>query len=435
MEFHIRRGLDLELGGAPEQRVEGVRAPSRVAVLPADHVGLRPRLLIEQGAHVLVGEPLLSDRDRPGLVLTSPGGGVVAEVVRGARRALRAVVIELDGEEPRAELPVTPRAQLAALPREEVVRRLLEAGLWPALRERPFGHPAEPRAEPRALLVTAIDTNPLAARPEVCLAGKERAFEDGLRVLGRLLDGPLFLCVAAGSPIGAGDAPRVTVARFSGPHPAGLVGTHAHLLAPVARGRPVWHVGCQEVAAIGTLFTEGRLELERVIALGGPRVRRPRLLRTRLGAALDELLDGELTPGHARVVSGSVLSGRQAAEWGRYLGRFHTQVAVLVEPDAPAHRPLLSRLLPVRAKADTTARHGRTTPFLALEAFERVLPLDLAAAPLLRALLAGDVETAEQLGCLELEEEDLALCTYVCPSKQEYGAHLRAALDALAEAG
>lgn len=434
MELRVRRGLDLEIGGVPEQRVEAARAPSCVAVLPPDHAGLRSRSLVEEGERVRVGQPLVADRERPELVLTAPGAGRVVELVRGARRSLLAVVVELDEHEPSEPFETTRCGQLAALSGEEVARRLHAAGLWPALRTRPFGHPADPRVEPRAVIVPALDTNPLAARPEACLAGKERAFHDGLTVLGRLFGGPIHLCVAAGSALGAVDAPRVRVTVVSGPHPAGLVGTLAHRLAPATRERPVWYVGCQDVAAIGTLFGEGRLDLERVVALGGPRVLRPRLLRTRIGAALDELLEGELAPGRTRVVSGSVLSGRRASGWGRFLGRFHVQACALIEPEAPARRPFLSRLLPGRARADTTARFGNPAPFLALEAFERVLPFDLPVAPLLRALLAGDVEAAERMGCLELEEEDLALSAYLCPSKQEYGTHLRATLDTLARA-
>jgi Na+-transporting NADH:ubiquinone oxidoreductase subunit A len=184
-----------------------------------------------------------------------------------------------------------------------------------------------------------------------------------------------------------------------------------HFLDPVGRGRTNWHVGYQDVVAIGRLFTTGRIPFERVVALAGPRVTRPRLVRTRLGASVDDLVRGELERGPCRVVSGSVLSGRQASGWGRHLGRQHLAVAVLAQED--------------------TALHGRPGPMIPVESFERVMPLDLLPVPLLRALAIGDVDAAESLGCLELAEEDHALCTYVCPGKLDYGAHLRAVLDEL----
>jgi len=406
--FKLAKGLDLVLDGQPEQRLAAIRDVSTVGLIADDYPGLRFEVLVDLGDRVRLGQSLLRSRERPELVLTSPGAGTVREIERGRRRALRSVVVELEGTE-QVEFGTRTRAQLFGLRPEEVQETLAVSGLWAALRARPFGRIADPRSPPHSLFVTAMDTNPLAADPEVVLSGRDADFLDGLTVLAQLVEGTVFVCRRAGSAIPVGDVPRVVPAEFAGPHPAGLPGTHMHWLDPVGRGKTNWYVGYQDVAGIGRLFTTGRLDVDRVTALAGPRVKRPRLVRTRLGANIDDLVRGELEEGRSRVVSGPVLSGRQASGWGRHLGRYHLAVAVLPEED--------------------TALNGRPGPMIPVESFERVLPLDLLVAPLLRALAIGDVAGAESLGCLELDEEDLALCTYVCPGKLDYGVLLRAVLD------
>jgi Na+-transporting NADH:ubiquinone oxidoreductase subunit A len=307
---------------------------------------------------------------------------------------------------------------------------------------RPFGKVPPVEATPHAIFVTATDTQPLAARPEVIIAERPRDFERGLRLVAKLCPGTTYLCVAADSPLpGLVDAP-VAVESFAGPHPAGSAGVHVHLLAPVDRRRRAWTIGYQDVLAIGRLFADGRLPAERVVSLAGPAVRRPRLLRTRLGAALDDLTAGELAAGDLRVLSGSVLSGKKAMGpvFG-FLGRGDLQVSVLQEGPRPGPAPF--SLLPRpgallgrhRGAANTTAAHGGRRAVVPIGAYERVLPMDLLPTLLLRALLAGDDEQAERLGCLELLEEDLALCSFVCAGKNEYGLALRAALRRLEAEG
>lgn len=410
LKFRVARGLSVPLGGAPEQVIHEAATTSSVALVFDDYIGLRPELLVEAGDRVRAGHPLLRSRTRPDMLLTAPGSGRVSSIERGSRRALRALVIELDGAAP-VEFERTERGELPRLEPETARRRLLESGLWTALRERPYGSLADPHSRPRAVFVTAIDTDPLAADPAVVLADHADDFADGLQVLMRLCRVPLYLCRAAGSAVPGGDLEGVTVAEFSGPHPAGLPGTHMQRIAPVGRGFVHWYVGYQDVAAIGRLFTGGVLHLERVIALAGSQVARPRLVRTRLGANIDDLLREELLPGACRAISGSALSGREAAGWGRHLGRHHRAITVLAARD--------------------TALHGRGGPQLPVEAFERVGPQGMLITPLLRALMLRDLEASEALGCLELVEEDLALCSYVCPGKHDYGFHLRSVLDEL----
>jgi Na+-transporting NADH:ubiquinone oxidoreductase subunit A len=409
IRLRTRKGLDVQVGGEPIQKISEANAVSSVAVLGGDYPGLRPSLLVAAGDPVRLGQPLFLDRRHPDVLYTAPGGGIVTVVNRGERRTLASVVVSLDAEEDEVAFDALPGHALQNPDRARVVARLLESGLWTALRERPFGGVPGPGAVPRSLFITAMDTNPLAARPEFVIAAHARDFADGLAVLGCLTDGPVFLCKAVGAEVPAGEPERVTVAEFSGPHPAGLPGTHIHFLDPVGGGGTVWQIGYQDVIAVGRLFTTGRLWMDRVVAITGPAVHRARLVQTRLGANLDDLLRGEVGDDGCQIVSGSVLSGRRATEAQSFLGRHDVQVSVVPADGAgPASRP---------------------GPMLPLDTFDSAMPLGILPSPLLRALLVGDVDMARRLGCLELVEEDVALMSYLCPGGNDYGPLLRACLD------
>jgi len=440
----LRRGLDLPISGVPEQRIETAAAVDRVALVAPDYPGMRPSLAVQVGDTVALGQVLWTDKRMPEVRFTSPASGIVREINRGERRSFVSLVIEIDGDQS-VGFPIYDDREIDELREEEVRRILLMSGLWTSLRARPFGRIASPRSTPHALFVTAIDTHPLGARPEVVLAEREADFVNGLRVLARLGAERRFLCVRPGEAIPGMDVAGWTSVAFAGPHPAGLPGTHIHFLAPVSRKRTAWHIGYQDVAAIGRLFTTGRLDVERVIALGGPSVLRPRLLWTCMGAELNPLLEGELSDGEHRVVSGSVLGGRAAQGPTAYLGRYDLQVSVL---PAASPRELFGWLRPGADKHSVQgvtlgawAAHRRfdMTPSLGggrravfpVGSYEKVMPLDLLPNFLLRALENGDLDQAEALGALELVEEDLALCSYVCPGKQDYGSMLRRVLTAI----
>jgi Na+-transporting NADH:ubiquinone oxidoreductase subunit A len=294
-----------------------------------------------------------------------------------------------------------------------------------------------------------MDTNPLAADPAVVINGNEQCFKNGLLVLTRFLEGTVYLCKAEGAAIPQDDLDTLIVSEFSGPHPAGLSGTHIHFLDPVNRKKSVWSINYQDVIAIGHLFTTGKLLVDRVIALAGPQVERPRLVRTRLGASIAELVEDELKAGENRIVSGSLLCGRHAAGEQAYLGRYHQQVSVIREG---REQEFIAWLKPGKEKFSvfnlfssklakgkrfgfSTTTAGDARPMVPVGTYEVVMPLDILPTPLLRALIVGDIETAEALGCLELDEEDLALCTYVCPGKYDYGQLLRESLNRILKEG
>jgi Na+-transporting NADH:ubiquinone oxidoreductase subunit A len=456
MALHrVSKGLQLAIQGEPEQRYDGRAASSRVALVAADYVGLRPTMLVEEGDQVRRGQPLFEDKKLPGVRYPAPGAGRVAAINRGARRAFESLVITLSeaeqaGRGEQIDLASFTGRAPAALDREAVHGLLLESGLWTALRARPYSRVADPRVVPHSVFVTAIDTDPLAPDVEAIMRGREADFAAGLAVLARLTDGPVFVCTSDRFSQALPAIDRLRHERFAGPHPAGTVGYHIHTLDPAGRTRTVWHIGYPDVIDVGHLFRTGEIAVDRVLAIAGPAVVKPRLVRTRIGASTDELVGGELVPGDVRVISGSVLSGRRATgPTTGFVGRYHRQVSALVEGRTreflgwagPGFRKysaipvFASRLRPRQRFAFTTAVHGSPRAIVPIGLYERVMPFDLQPTFLLKSLLTHDIERAEQLGCLELDEEDLALCTFVCPGKNEYGPYLRDALTTIEKEG
>jgi len=444
--INIKRGLDLPIVGAPTQRIEAGRPVRSVAVIGFDYPTMKPTMAVQVGDRVKLGQILFSDKKSEGVHYTAPGAGVVSAVHRGEKRVLQSVVIDLEGDD---EITFASYSsdQLEGLSSEQVRENLQQSGLWTALRTRPFSKVPAVDAVPNSIFVTAIDTHPLAADPAVIIAEQAEAFEAGLKVLGNLAK--VFLCKAPDASLPGESLAKVQVEAFSGPHPAGLAGTHIHFLDPVSASKSVWTIGYQDVIAVGKLFTSGRLWVERVVALGGPVVENPRLVRTRLGANLDELTAGELQPGANRVVSGSLLGGRTAHGAFAYLGRYHQQVSCLREgkeremlhymrAGVEKHSILniyVSKLMGGKKFAFSTSTNGSPRAMVPVGNYEEVMPLDVLPTQLLRALIVGDTEVAQKLGCLELDEEDLALCTYVCAGKYEYGPILRDNLTRIEKEG
>ncbi len=446
--FRIRKGLDLPISGVPEQHVTTGATIHHVAIVGDDYVGMRPAMLVQKGDRVIKGQALFEDKKNPGVMFTAPASGTVVAIHRGERRVLQSVVIQIEGDEKR-EFARFDAADLATLSHDAVQTQLLESGLWTALRTRPYSKTPVPGTVPAAIFVTAIDTNPLSADPQPIILAERKDFDAGLTVLTRLTPGKVHVCQASGGKLGGHPQGQVAFNEFAGPHPAGLVGTHIHFLEPVSLTKQVWHLNYQDVIAIGKLFTTGELCAERIIAIGGPQATQPRLVRTLLGADLTALLAGETKEGENRIISGSVLSGRHATGPMAWLGRFHLQVSVVLEgrekelfgwvlPGAEKFsvtRTTLGHFLRHKLFNFSTSTNGGERAMVPIGNYERVMPLDILPTVLLRDLLAGDTDGAQALGCLELDEEDLALCTYVCPGKYEYGPVLREVLTRIEQEG
>lgn len=444
----IKKGLNLPIKGAPEQTIGNAVTVSKVAVLGEEYVGMRPTMHVQVGDVVKKGQLLFEDKKNPGVKFVAPAAGEVIEVNRGAKRVLQSVVVGLKGEEAIAFDKVDAGAILTT-PRQTLVDTLIESGLWTAIRTRPFSKSPAVDSTPHSIFVTAVDTNPLALDPQLVIAERELDFANGIKVLNQLASGgKVFVCKALDAKVDAsGD--NVEVHEFAGPHPAGLVGTHIHHLDPVGAAKKVWHVNYQDVIAIGATITSGDLDTSRVISIAGPAAKSPTIVRTQLGAYTNELVKGQFDDIPTRVISGSVLNGTKASGPQAYLGRFHLQLSLIVEdtekkflgwitPGSDKHsvtRAYLGHLNPKKLFNMTSTTNGSDRSMVPIGNYERVMPLDVIPTLLLRDLLSGDTDGAQTLGALELDEEDLALCTYVCPGKYDYGPVLREALTTIEAEG
>ena len=445
----IKKGLNLPIKGAPLQSIEGVRPVRRVALLGDDYPGIKPTMAVQVGDQVKLGQMLFTDKKRPGVKYTAPGCGKIVAVNRGAKRKFESVVIELEGDEEEI-FDSFDRSALTAVSRVQVVDILINSGMWTALRTRPFSRVPVPDSVPHSIFVTTMDTNPLAANPELYIKEYESFFVDGLKILTRLTEGRVYVCKQAGAAIPGNDVPNVSQEEFTGPHPAGLPGTHIHFLDPVGLNKIVWYINYQDVIAIAKLFLSGRLFVERLISLAGPVVKKPRLVKTRIGAGIEDLVDGELIHDQVRALSGSVLSGRQATGGYSFLGRYHLQVSVIAEGRAREFLGWLAAgsnrfsVIPVyitglmgnsRKFAFSSSSEGNKRAMVPVGTYEKVMPLDILPTYLLRAIIIGNTEQSQALGCLELDEEDVALCSFVCPGKYNYGPLLRDVLTTIEKEG
>ena len=448
MHFKIKKGLDIPINGSPDQSISDAAEVSSIAVLGQDYVGMKPTMHVQEGDRVKIGQVLFSDKKNPGVHFTSTGAGVVAAINRGAKRTLLSVVVDLDADE-YEQFEQFQSDQIDSLEVERIRENLLKSGLWAAFRTRPYSKIPAIDSEPDSIFVTAIDTNPLTADPDVIINAYQQAFNDGIRIISKLTKGHVYVCTKEGSQIEVPAVDNVETAQFSGPHPAGAVGTHIHFIKPVNANRMVWHIGYQDVIALAKLFETGNLWVERIVALCGPMIKNPRLVRTRMGAKIGQLLAAELEDGKVRVISGSILNGRRAADAVGYLRRYDNQVTVLAQDKS---RDLFGWLSPGPNKYSVfnvflsafnrnktydfgTLQNGSPRAMVPLGHYENVMPMDLLPTQLLRALIVGDTDSAQALGCLELDEEDVALCSFVCPSKNEFGPVLRVRLEQIEKEG
>ena len=444
----IKRGMDIPIQGVPEQTIEAATPARAVALVGFDYIGMKPTMAVAEGDRVKLGQLLFSDKKNAGVRYAAPASGTIAAINRGARRVLQSVVVEIDGDDAETFNSYS-EAEARALDAAVIREQLVNSGQWTALRTRPFSKVPAVDSEPAAIFITAIDTQPLAADPAPIIAEQAEAFSLGQDLLAKLSAGKVYVCTAAGASVPSGTDSAIEVAEFAGPHPAGLAGTHIHFLEGARVDKTLWTIGYQDVIAIGRLFLDGRLYTDRVISLAGPQVERPRLLRTQLGVDLQALCAGQLNDGDNRIISGSVLGGRQVHAPTAYLGRYHNQVSVLLEgrdrefmgwmsPGVNKHSSLgiyVSSFFGGKLLPMTTTTNGSERAMVPVGSYERVVPLDVLPTQLLRSLIVGDTEMAQALGCLELEEEDLALCSYVCPGKYEYGPILRDNLTRIEKEG
>lgn len=445
--IHIQRGLNIPLAGAlSEASIKNGPAVTQVAVLAKEFVGLKPKMLVRAGDSVKVGTPLFFDKRDPEVIFTSPASGTVLGINRGPRRALLSVSIQMEGASEQETL-TNPGADASA---DDLRSALAVNGLWTRLRQRPFDTVATLKDTPHALFLTAMDTRPLAPSPLAVLAGQEDAFRVGAQALSRLTEGNTWLCHAQGENWAAFAPDGVKAQSFAGAHPAGNAGVHINALNPVGPQRTAWHVGYQDVAAIGTFLLTGQLTTNRVVALVGPAVKNPQLWRTQVGASLDELCEDQSTAKETRIISGSALCGAtaNAKTPEGFLGGRANQITLLENqtqskflewpnPFAGTHTTSNTTLAKFFRKIfpmDTDS-HGGHRAIVPIGSWEEVMPMDILPTQLIKALVSNDLEMAEKLGVLELAEEDLALCEYADSSKTAITDALRTMLTRIQKEG
>ena len=440
----IRKGLDLPISGRPEQKVRQGNLVNHVALIGDDYIGMKPTMLVSVGDRVKTGQVLFSDKKNKGVLFTSPGCGTVVAINRGAKRKFESLVIELAGEDSVRFLDPSDQMVESISP-EEIRSLLIDSGMWTAFRTRPYGKIPSVDSSPASVFITAIDTSPLAPDPQGIIARLPGEYQLGLRIVRCLFDGPIHYCTGAEKLLAAEEFGTIEQWRFQGPHPAGLPSTHIHFIDPVHEKKTVWHIGYQDVIALGHLFTSGTLHTEKIVSLAGAAVHKPSLIITRVGASLTELCEQENSRENVRILSGSVLSGREATGNYTFLGRYHNQVSLIQESngrsfcnwlrpgaDRFSMKPLfLSALQKHLSLPFNTALWGGQRAIFPLGTYDQVMPLDIIATSLLKALANGDTEKSKDLGCLELIEEDLALCGFVCPGKNEFSTTLRQVLTAI----
>ena len=439
--YHIKKGLELPIAGKPSQTIGEYLDSEQVALVGTDYMGMRPSLAVRPGDRVQRGQLLFHCKKTEGVRYTAPACGTVVAINRGDKRAFQSLVLARSGGDDQVEFSHKDGRSL-----------LVESGLWTALRTRPWSKvPAANAPLPKSLFVNAMESNPLAPDPATIISHASENFKKGLALLCRLMEErPVYLCHHKDHTPPLPEGENILLKAFSGKHPAGLSGTHIHFVDPVGSGQSVWYLAYQDVISIGQLVQTGKLSSERIISIAGPCARNPRLVRTHQGTCLSEILKDERTPRSVRTISGSLFHGTKAQGPYDYLGRYHTQVTLMAEESPRVllgwQRPGWDKFSIKRVFASSMG--GREKPFplntdtngsrramVPVGSFEKVMPLDILPTQLLRALVVKDIEQAITLGCLELDEEDLALCTFVSPGKEDFGPLLREVLNEIEQNG
>ena len=428
--IYLKKGLDLPISGVAAQTTKKVIVPDVVAVKPTDFRGLVPKLLVREGDKVLAGTPVLADKMSQNILFASPVSGIVAEVVRGEKRKLLEVRIKADETQEYVDFGVKKVEEMTA---EQIKAALLEAGLWPALTQRPYGIVANPEVKPKAIFVSAFSTAPLAANAEYALGAELEHIQTAINALGKLTDGGVHLSLNSenysGTPFHKLE--NVIQHTFTGKHPAGNVGVQIHHISPIRKGETVWTVSLLMLAAIGKLFNTGKYDVRRKIAVTGPKAENPAYVEGYPGISMKDLKDFYASAENLRFVSGDVLTGTNVGAEG-YLGFADNQVTILEEGNKyelfgwakpfrtsqfSASRTYFSWLTPNKKYDMDTNLHGGPRAFVVNDSYSKVLPMELYPVHLLKACLANDIDKMEKFGIYEVIEEDLALCEYVCPSK------------------
>ena len=446
----LTKGHDLNFEGKPAKELDITTQATHFAVQPINFLGMSPipKVVVEKGDEVKAGDLLFFDKKRPEIKYVAPVSGEIVAVNRGEKRSIKEVIILADKE---MQYRSFETFDYASEPREKLVEYLLEAGIWPLIRQRPYDIVPGIADEPKNIFISTFDSAPLAPDLSFVVGDQKVAFQKGLDVLSKLTPGKVYLGLD-----GRGEAPSTVFSEaagvekhyFAGPHPSGNVGVQIHHVNPINASDKVWTLGVQEVLTIGKLFTEGKYDAKRIVAITGGEVSKPRYVQTYLGVSFESLLKNELKSEHVRLISGDVLSG-EAKGMDGFLNFLDDQITVIKEGDQHElfgwllplkPRPSISKTFPnflfrdLEFEANTNT-HGEKRAFVVTGQYEKVLPMDILPQHLMKSILVNDYESMEGLGIYELSEEDIALCEFVCTSKQPLQSILREGLEMMREQG
>ena len=438
----LRKGLDINLKGKASQEFMSVKEPGFYALVPDDFTGITPKVVVKEQEYVMAGGPLFIDKNHPEVKFVSPVSGVVTSVERGARRKVMNIVVEAAAEQDYEEFGKQDVARMNA---DRVKELLLQSGMFAFIKQRPYDVIADPAVAPRAIFVSAFDSNPLAPEFEFALKGEEANFQTGLDALAKIAKTYLGISVKQKSAA-LTQAKNVTITAFDGPNPAGNVGVQINRVAPVVKGETVWTIDPQAVIFIGRLMNTGRVDMTRTVAVTGSEVLKPAYTKLRVGALLTSVFAGNVTKDkELRYISGNVLTGKQVSPNG-FLGAFHSQVSVI--PEGNDIHEMLGWIMPrfnqfsvnhsyfswllgkKEYTIDARIKGGERHMIMSGE-YDKVFPMDILPEFLIKAIIAGDIDRMEALGIYEVAPEDFALCEFVDSSKLELQRIVRAGLDML----
>ncbi|OYX22781.1 MAG: NADH:ubiquinone reductase (Na(+)-transporting) subunit A [Algoriphagus sp. 32-45-6] len=440
----LKKGFDLKLAGKAPQEILTLPAAQTFAIKPTDFPGIqRPKVLVNEGDTVKAGTPILIDKAMDQVIYAAPVSGEIVEVKRGEKRKLLEIKILADqtvSHESFGKIDINQD-------RDALAAKLASTGVWPNIIQRPYGVVANPADTPKAIYISGFDSHPLAPDYAFTLKGEEKYFQAGIDTLAKLTSGKVHLNIDGSKPAPSiySGVKNAQINQFSGPHPAGNVGTQIHHISPINKGDLVWTVSPFGVVQIGKAVLEGVYDASRVIALTGSELTKTGYVKTYVGANVSPFVKGNLNSGHVRVITGNVLTGEKVQLDG-YLGFYHSQITVIPEGDYEEFlgwlKPSTSKLSFHKAigmlsflnkgefKVDTNT-HGEERPFVVTGTFEKVMPMDILPTYLFKAIIAEDFDEMEELGLYELVEEDVALCEFVDPSKNDLQGLVRNGIELL----
>lgn len=440
-DIRIKKGLDIRLVGEAEKVIsEGPRSRT-ITIRPSDFHLVTPKMVVKEGTTLQAGDEIFYSKSKEEIKFVSPVAGKITEIKRGARRVITEIVIEADytgGTRNVGSLAASASA-------DEVKARLLEGGVWPFVKQRPYDVIADPKSTPKAIFVSGVNTGPLAVDLDFVLAGKEKALQAAVSALSKLTTGGVHISKGTSASVFS-NLSDVIVHTVKGPHPSGNVGTLINKTNPINKGEVVWTVGAQDLIIIGELLLEGTFNAQRVISVSGASVKAPKYYRTMIGSevatfAYDAGIEGD----NNRFISGNVLTGHKVAPDGS-LGFYHTEFVVIPEGDDYEffgwNKPVFNKISPSRALTFSwmqpkkkynldTNTNGEHRAFVVTGNYEEVFPLDIYPMQILKACMVQDLDEMEALGMYEVAPEDFALTEFMCVSKQPHQEIIRKGLDVM----